>query len=473
MQTAVRLLAPQGTRGHAIRRRLFAAGVVVIVLASLILLPEMGLRRIQHHESRSHQLDVVLASANASSSEINALIAGPLRLQGEAPGPATNLHSSDALARARSTTYSLAGLLGIAGELDIERPLFEYIASSLVYLEQAERRHRLSAQGIPVPEQPGRPEYVQAQGRHIDTYQALLNDMVRINGIIETDRASAMTRARQLQALAIGIAVVAAGISLALEWRRITATFSRERGRAEAAERQAEHRGAIVNLASHELRNPLAVMSLAAQMMLETAKESGNTEMALAATDGLAAARRSEAVVAELLDLARLDANRLELETRAVPLDRALDHAVELAISHRGPRPVVIAGTPRREVVADPGRLAIIIRNMVDNAFKYSPEGTPIEILVHPAAGGVAIDVIDAGPGVPPEDRERVFNRYERLTATQHIAGLGIGLHLSRELARRMGGDLSFRDSERGARLRLVLPAEQTVATTIEERRSA
>lgn len=454
-------------------RRAAAIAIGVAVLATLIALPELGLRRIDHEDNRAGTLDTVLAAANRTSSQIHAAIAGPLREQSENPDLATSERATSALSSARLTVDALATSLGLADSIGLGGVTSDYLAASRRFLDEAEDRQRLSARGIPVPEQMNRQAFVRAQGDHEASYQRLLNEVVRINGAIEADEEAAMTRARQLQALAIVIAIIGATAVIVYEWRRVGASFNVERSRADAAEQKAEHRGAIVNLASHELRNPLAVMSLSAQMMLETARTAGDTEMELAASDGLAAARRSEAIVAELLDLARLDADRLDLAPRPVDLRGMVEQAIELTASHRGPRPVAIAGALSRTVLADPGRLAIIIRNMVDNAFKYSPEGSPIEIIVHDDPSGVAVDVADSGPGVAPEDRERVFNRYERLKATQHIAGIGIGLHLSRELARRMGGDLEFRDADRGARLRLVLPEHDAPDERMEVRKSA
>lgn len=462
-----------GHRRGNLWRRAAAIAIGVAVLGTLIALPELGLRQIDHEDNRAGTLDTVLAAANHTSSQIHAAVAGPLREQAENPGRITSERATTALSSARLTVDGLTASRGLADSIGLGDITSEYIAAASRFLDEADRRQELSARGIPISEQANRSAFVRTQGDHEAAYQRLLNEVVRINGAIDKEEKAAMTRARQLQALAIVIAIIGATAVIVYEWRRVGATFNVERSRADAAEQKAEHRGAIVNLASHELRNPLAIMSLSAQMMLETARSAGDTEMELAASDGLAAARRSEAIVAELLDLARLDADRLDLVPRPVDLGETVEQAIELTTSHRGPRPVAIAGALNRTVLADPGRLAIIIRNMVDNAFKYSPDGSPIEIIVHDDPTGVAVDVADFGPGIAPEDRERVFNRYERLKATQHIAGIGIGLHLSRELARRMGGDLQFRDAERGARLRLVLPELNAPDERMEVRKSA
>ena len=199
-------------------------------------------------------------------------------------------------------------------------------------------------------------------------------------------------------------------------------------------------------------------MSLAAQMLQSSAADSGDPLLSQVADDAYAAARRSEALVAELLDLSRLDANRLKLAIRPTRLAPVLDEAVLLTVHHLGERPVAVHGVLDAAVLADGSRLAIILRNLVDNAFKYSPRGSEVTIRIVAGESRISVEVRDLGPGIPAADRERVFHRFERLTATQHIGGIGIGLHLSRELARRMGGDLSVAESDGGACLRLVLP---------------
>ncbi len=235
-------------------------------------------------------------------------------------------------------------------------------------------------------------------------------------------------------------------------------------GRAVYAEQTALHRGDLVDLASHELRNPLAILSLAAEMLEAEASVLGELSLQESAAAARAAAGRAEALVSELLDLSRMDAQRLHLALGPVRLEPAIDDAIALTSSHWGDRPVNRTGPALGEglVIADPGRLDIVLRNMVDNAFKYSPEGTPVSIAVEAERDDeVAVTVSDEGPGIPVADRTAVFDRFRRGEATANVGGLGIGLHLSRELARRMGGELTLLPGAlgQGARFRLVLRA--------------
>ena len=224
------------------------------------------------------------------------------------------------------------------------------------------------------------------------------------------------------------------------------------------AERRADFNASVVSLASHELRNPLGVVKLAGEMIEHTAAERDDPDLQELGAMVTGAIRRAETLVAELLDMGRLDAGRLELAHRPVELRPLIDEAVAMTIEFRGDRPIAITG-PSAIPMADLERLAIVLRNLIDNAFKYSPADSPVRIEIRTDSDFVVVRVIDSGPGIPMADRGRVFARFERLRQTEHIGGTGIGLHLSRELARRMGGSLTVQDSAVGACFELTLAA--------------
>ena len=224
------------------------------------------------------------------------------------------------------------------------------------------------------------------------------------------------------------------------------------------AEGRADFNSSVVSLASHELRNPLAVAKLAGEMIEQAATDHGDTDLQELAAMVSAAIRRAETLVAELLDMGRLDAGRLDLASGPVELRLVLDEVVAATVEFRGARPIEITG-PSATPFADPDRLAIVLRNLVDNAFKYSPPDSPVRIDIGSDGEVVVVRVLDSGPGIPVADRARVFARFERLRQTQHVGGTGIGLHLSRELALRMGGSLTVQDADVGACFELTLSA--------------
>ena len=224
---------------------------------------------------------------------------------------------------------------------------------------------------------------------------------------------------------------------------------------------QEQARRTFVATASHELRTPLASLRL----MLHSASEEldapqpdlQDTREQLARA--VSQTERLSKLAAELLDLSRLDA-RLPLRSERVEL-------VEVArsvIAEFEPRTARtgasfrLNGPQRQWATADPGSVAQILRIVLDNALRHSPPGEPIEVEVGRAGEHPAITVSDAGPGVLPEDAERIFDRFERGAGVAGDGGFGLGLAIGRELARRMGGELSLAAGRSGARFRLTLP---------------
>jgi signal transduction histidine kinase len=107
-----------------------------------------------------------------------------------------------------------------------------------------------------------------------------------------------------------------------------------------------------------------------------------------------------------------------------------------------------------------------VLSNLVANAVKYSHDSEPVDIAVETDGGDVVVTVTDRGPGIPVEDQERIFARFERLAATQTQTGTGLGLYISRRLARGMGGDVTVTSTPgSGSTFALRLPAAARVST--------
>jgi signal transduction histidine kinase len=100
-----------------------------------------------------------------------------------------------------------------------------------------------------------------------------------------------------------------------------------------------------------------------------------------------------------------------------------------------------------------------VVRILIDNALRYAPEGEPIAIATARDGGRVTVEVADHGPGVPDDERERIFERFHRGAGARAQSGFGLGLAIGRELAERMNGTLVLAGAESGARFRLTLPA--------------
>jgi signal transduction histidine kinase len=202
----------------------------------------------------------------------------------------------------------------------------------------------------------------------------------------------------------------------------------------------------FLNLASHELRSPLGVingyLSMLEQGSLGELKESGlrAVEVLKAKTGEL------NMLVAQMLDSARLEDGRLALSRDRLDLRQVAADAMQVVRPLAGPDHVLSLETPPVAVMVfgDADRIKMIVSNLLENAIKYSPTGGRVQCAVSGTNGVATLRVVDSGVGVAHEDLPRLFNRFDRIEhrATSHVGGTGLGLYLSRELARQHGGDI-------------------------------
>ncbi|RYF22330.1 MAG: two-component sensor histidine kinase [Comamonadaceae bacterium] len=213
--------------------------------------------------------------------------------------------------------------------------------------------------------------------------------------------------------------------------------------------------------AAHELRSPLAALKLQVQG-LQRAGDGATRE--LAASRLSAGIDRATRLVAQLLVLARQEARAASgTPAQAVPLAdlarqavgdaaaQAQERGIDLGLHQAGPAPVQ----------GYPDALRILLRNLVDNAVKYTPDGGTVDVsVVAPAyGGGVVLAVEDSGPGIAPEERERVLARFHRALQARGdgspIPGSGLGLPIVQSIARMHGAALQLSGSQRLGGLRV------------------
>jgi signal transduction histidine kinase len=165
----------------------------------------------------------------------------------------------------------------------------------------------------------------------------------------------------------------------------------------------------------------------------------------------LTQAERLGGLADDLLDLSRLDA-RLPLRSELVELGelaRAVAGEFQVSAVDAGVTLEVPEGGGRW-VIGDPGGIAQILRILLDNALHHAPPGSAVGVALERAGEAVAVRVTDAGTGVAAEDRERIFERFERGNGSDGHAGVGLGLAIGRELADRMDGALELAVAETG-----------------------
>jgi two-component system OmpR family sensor kinase len=211
--------------------------------------------------------------------------------------------------------------------------------------------------------------------------------------------------------------------------------------------------------AAHELRSPLTALKL----QLQAAERARDEEARRAATQQLAAGiERAIALVEQLLALARQEGAG-EGAREPVDLEELARQAVSslLPTAHAKQLDLGLATTEAVVVQAPRDSLHLILRNLLDNAIKYTPAGGRIDIGIGRDAQGAWLAVDDSGPGVPEADRERVFDRFYRVPGTQ-APGSGLGLAIVRTVAERLGAQLRLVPSPTlgGARIELRFPLQ-------------
>jgi two-component system phosphate regulon sensor histidine kinase PhoR len=227
---------------------------------------------------------------------------------------------------------------------------------------------------------------------------------------------------------------------------------------------------------SHELRTPVSVVSANAETLL-----SGALDDEQRAREFVAAiqrnAERLTALLDDLLDLSRIEAGRYKIKPELLLVSDVVDRACDAVADRAGAQGIAIDLKVPDDLSAraDPGGLDQILTNLLDNAVKYTPEDGRVTVRASPAMRtvttkkgkvkrkkGVRIEVEDDGPGVAPEHRERVFERFYRVDEgrARREGGTGLGLAICRHLAEEMDGAVGVEPAaEQGAVFWVELPA--------------
>ncbi|HEX6352095.1 HAMP domain-containing sensor histidine kinase [Actinophytocola sp.] len=225
-----------------------------------------------------------------------------------------------------------------------------------------------------------------------------------------------------------------------------------------AARTEAEQRlRRFIADASHELRTPLtSIRGYADLFGYAAANTPGERDKHLARLR--AEATRMSALLDDLLLLARLDADEPGTPLRLVEVDLA-ELAAQAAEAFRAGHPEHPLTITAEPVILrlDPLRIRQVLDNLLTNAAVHTPPGTPVSVTVRPGA----VDVHDAGPGIPPADLDAIFDRFYRVdkTRSRDRGGSGLGLSVARSLVRAHGGDLTVRSEPGSTTFTVRLPA--------------
>ena len=199
--------------------------------------------------------------------------------------------------------------------------------------------------------------------------------------------------------------------------------------------------------ASHELRTPISTMRTAAEVTLSQSRRD-ETEY----REALAAVAQQSARLARLVDdmlvLARADAGGYPMVRTEVDVDAIVDDCVrEFAPRAQAKQIRLTSRVQPMSVTADEALLRRLVGNLLNNAIAYTPNGGSVDVGILEDAGCVRIQVTDSGPGIPAEERERVFERFVRLDPARARGGAGLGLAIARWIAEAHGGQVELLSS--------------------------
>ena len=204
-------------------------------------------------------------------------------------------------------------------------------------------------------------------------------------------------------------------------------------------ERQRED---LLRAVSHDLRNPLSAVLGQAQLVERRLQKAEVDEAQRGLQSIIAAAQRMDVMIQDLVDAARAEVGQIRLERRPIRMrDLALGLKQRLTPALDVDRIDVEVPGDLPEVLADPDRLDRILTNLWSNALKYSAPGTRVTVGARAEEGYVVTCVTDRGPGIPPEELPRLFERYFRgVVGRERGEGVGLGLYITRRLVEAHGG---------------------------------
>jgi len=257
------------------------------------------------------------------------------------------------------------------------------------------------------------------------------------------------------------------------EVRALAAAFNEMVHKVRAS--QQAQRDFVANV-SHELKTPLTSIQGFAQAILD--RTAGTPEAQKRAAEiVLDEALRLHSLVDDLLDLAKFDAGQVAIDLKPTDIAAVLDAVAErLALRAQEKRiNLVRQQGPMPSVVADGDRLAQVFTNLLDNAIRHTPEGGRISLSAEVSSGWVTIHVEDTGPGIPPEELTRIFERFYQLDHARRGGkerGAGLGLAISREIVAAHGGALTAQSVVgRGTRFTVRIPVVRPTDETLDRKR--
>ncbi len=217
----------------------------------------------------------------------------------------------------------------------------------------------------------------------------------------------------------------------------------------------------FIGMASHELRNPLTALKLQTALLHRQLAKQGTLDEAPALSSMETQINKVTRLVEELLDVSKIQAGRLEYLQETVDLDALLREITDTMQHIHSSHTIVVRGAVGTSLTGDRDRLGQVFTNLLSNAIKYSPDAQTVEIDLSASEDAVTIRVRDHGLGIPREQRDKIFERFYRVTDPKRkaISGLGMGLYIVAEIVKHHGGTITAESAVgKGSTFTVTLP---------------
>jgi len=229
----------------------------------------------------------------------------------------------------------------------------------------------------------------------------------------------------------------------------------------EAARQSEQLRTTLIDAMAHEFKTPLTSIRAATTSLLADADDlpENRTELLRIADEE---AGRLHELIDDAIEMARLDTAHIEVHLEAACVDETVREVVASMQTELEDRPVEIVAEPRLpETPLDRRLMRLAVKQVLDNAIKYSPPHTPVRVHIHNGDGMTNVEITDNGAGIPLAEQARIFDRFYRSAAVkQQVPGSGLGLSIAHSIVQAHGGDLTVSSRPGETTFRMTLPAQ-------------
>ena len=230
------------------------------------------------------------------------------------------------------------------------------------------------------------------------------------------------------------------------------------------ASRQSEQlRSTLIDAMAHELKTPLTSIKAATTSLLASPDQPPESRMELLKIAGEEVERLQD-LIDDAVEMARLDTTQIDVQLEVSDLGEAIQEVVESMetdVDIEDRRLTAVLDKPLLRIPFDRRLMKLAVKQLLDNALKYSPPGTPVTIRVQQGEGRATLDITDHGAGIPAAEQGRIFERFYRSPSVrQQIPGSGLGLSIAHRIARAHNGDLSLMSRPGETTFRLTLPED-------------